>query len=123
MLSLSDIQKRLSEFKYFPGWELSAYEGAFEGNKLLIEADVDDYTCADEQQIHLHIVRPIDNLFETVNQFDIWLLKTLNRIAIHESMEALRINGKPVIDPHRDGSDRDLMPTDDCAISSKNANK
>lgn len=110
MITLSDIQKRLSQLQYFPGWKLSAYEGNFEGNKLLIEADVEDYT-GKEEKIHLHIVRPIDNLFENTSQFDFWLVKTLNRIAVHESMEALRTisNGKPVIDPHREGADRDLI--------------
>jgi hypothetical protein len=110
MLSIIDMQRRISQLRYFPGWHLSIYEGNFEGTKLLVKATVDDYT-GNQKTVDLKIARPIDSLFEDERGFDIWLVRTLNRIMIHESMEALRTakDGKPVIDPHRDGADMDLI--------------
>lgn len=101
------MQERLAQMSY-RGWQLRIYEGVFEGTILEIKAQMEDNFNPD--QPFLFDCRTPIGPFLSIEQFDLALMKRLNRIAIHESMEALQIEGKPIFDPHRPDADRDELP-------------
>jgi hypothetical protein len=107
-LSVAEMQNRVSELE-FREWAFEIYEGAFEGPHLKILALEEDSTRPGAKvKLEIHIpVAP----YETISGFDMWLLKRLIRITTHETMEFFKdkATGLPVIDPHRDGADKDLI--------------
>lgn len=107
LLTLQQMQERLAQMSY-RGWQLRLYEGVFEGTILQIQAQMEDNF--NPGRPFLFDCRTPVGPFSNLAQFDLAIMKRLNRIAIHESMEALQIDGKPLFDPHRPDADRDELP-------------
>lgn len=88
----------LSRVTYLPGWTFKFHRDQHEGVVLTIEAMVPDaYHPEKDVMLRIHTyVPPVT----TPNGFYEWLLWRLERIASHETREWLRVDGKPVSDPH-----------------------
>lgn len=93
-----------NKVRYLPGWTIKVEEDEFEGQYLVIRADVPD-AYHPEQTMTLNIVSHFPPMFDSGNFFD-FLSWRLRQIAIHESMEWFRVNGKPWVDPHALGEQR-----------------
>jgi hypothetical protein len=108
MLTLADVQARLAELTYRPGWDITAYQGAFEGPRLRISALVpDSYNPGSTVPLDIRVPLPVQ-AWDTVGQFDRWLLWRLQAVEVHECMEWLHgPDGRPLFDPHREHADRD----------------
>lgn len=106
-LTIQQMQDRIKQLKY-KDCKFEIYEGAFEGPHLKIVTIEDDSTKPGEKvELQIHSWIPP---YETIQGFDMFVLKRLIRIATHEAMEFFQDEtGKPVVDPHRSLADRDLI--------------
>jgi hypothetical protein len=106
LLTLKQMQERLSEMTYRPGWVMEMYQGHSEGTHFKIYAKVEDSVRKGEVvDLEIHSVVPPQ---VSIESFDLWVADRLKRIEIHESMEWLQVDGKPVLCPHRPMADRDM---------------
>jgi hypothetical protein len=92
---------------YYDGWEFSLYMGDTEGIHMLIKATLDDNRNPG-QKFSFEVYSPVPPQV-SLRSFELLVMSRLNRIAVHESMERLQIDGKPIVDPHRPNADRDLI--------------
>lgn len=106
MLTVAEIRNYLGLLEYKPGWCFTAYEGAFEGPHIVIQAKMPNAYHPDEDII-LDIHSPLPPMAD-VEQLHRWLVWRLCRIESHEAREWLRKDGRPLFDPHGPGADRDL---------------
>lgn len=109
MLTLSDIQKRLSEVKY-KDWNITASLGDFEGVHLNINGTVEDaFNPGKTMTLDIHSPVPMP-IIKTVKDFDLYLAWRLCIVASHEAREFLQVkeNDTPLFNPHADGADRDV---------------
>lgn len=107
ILTLNQLQERLSQMSYRPGWEMNIYEGVFEGLQFELKAEMED-NFNPGKPFDFHCVSPLPP-FLSIQQFDLWVAWRLKRIEIHECLESLKVNGKPIFDPHRPNSDQDRL--------------
>lgn len=98
MLTFNELAAALSVLSWHPGWTLSVVTDRWEGPVLRVEADTPNSYQSGET-VHLDIRSHIPPM-ASVEQFHTWLAWRLGRIAIHESLEWLRRDGKPLFDPH-----------------------
>ena len=86
---------------YYPGWKFSVTE-TVEGPRLRILTRLPDSYNPNETVdlgIDSHLPpMPDEDYLKT------WILDRLKRIAIHETCEWLRVDGKLVLDPHAEES-------------------
>ena len=99
-MTLDQMRSHLAAVSYMPGWTLELVEGSLmdEGHQLRVRAEVANAYRPNES-VPLDIwtyLPPMD----TPAQFDRWLAWRLSRIQIHEGLEWLQRNGKPIFDPH-----------------------
>ena len=107
ILQYEELKEHLSKMKYYDGWELSLYVGATEGVIMLIKATLDD-NINQGQKFSFEVYSPVPPQV-SLRSFELWVNWRLYRIAIHESMERLQINGKSIVYPHRENADRDRI--------------
>lgn len=108
-LSLTDVNDRLRQLSYRPGWSFSAYQGAFEGPRLRIHAPAVEDSYHPGRTVPLDIRCPLPlQCWDDVGAFDRWLLWRVQQVEAHEAMEWLHgPDGRPLFDPHRAHADRD----------------
>lgn len=104
VLTLADVQRLLGRVEYLD-WVFVAYQHEFEGPWIVIV-----YTAADSNDPSRtwtsHVHSPLPPL-EDDGAFLRWLAWRTQLIAIHEAREYLRVDGRPVFDPH--GGDTPAM--------------
>jgi hypothetical protein len=106
LLTLEEMQSSLAMMTYRPGWKMEMYQGFAEGPHFKLSATLEDSVNKGQMiDVEIHSVIPPQISIES---FELWVSHRLQRIEIHESMEWLQIDGKPIIDPHRDAADRDI---------------
>src|SRR3954452_22066951 len=98
MISTLEIQQYLRhQLSWKPGWTIEVRETRWEGAEIFIVGPEPDTYSEGEIDLGVPTYLPP---FETLGQFDLWLQKRLDRIAIHESHEWFKRNGKGIFDPH-----------------------
>lgn len=107
MLTLHQLQARLSQLTYRPGYIMKLYQGDTEGIMWELNAVVED-SVNKGQSVPLHIISPVPPCRD-VQTFDDFLFWRLRRVEIHECAEWLQCDGKPLYDPHRKDADRDKL--------------
>lgn len=99
MMTLAEVQAALTDIQYRPGWTFTASEHPFgEGLMVRIVAPVPNAYRPNETTVlgvdsYLPPIRDVADLHR-------WLLWRLTRIEVHEAQEWLRIDGRPIFDPH-----------------------
>lgn len=99
MLSTWEIRAFLDRLSYKPGWEITAHEDPFEGQKVRIIAPglPDSYRPGETIDLGVEsYLPPLENLPELQR----WLFWRLRRIEVHEAMEFFKVDGELVWDPH-----------------------
>lgn len=106
MLTTAEIQAHLERITFMPGWDITVYDGAWEGQHVVITTVVND---ADDtsKYVTLDIHSMLPPMPDT-GYLERWLAWRLARIAVHEVREFLRRDGAPIFDPHAEHADRDL---------------
>jgi hypothetical protein len=97
-MTTAEIREHLAGLTYKPGWAWTLEEDEWEGPYVRFLVDVPD-AYAPTETVTLGInswLPPVD----TREQLDKWLAWRIARIEIHESLEFLRREGRPVFDPH-----------------------
>lgn len=101
MISTHEIQQHLRhQLSWKPGWTIEVRETRWEGPEIFIcgaEPDTDGMGEMIDLGVNSYLPP-----FDTLGQFEAWLQRRLDRIAIHESHEWFKRNGKTVFDPHGD---------------------
>jgi hypothetical protein len=112
-LTVAQMQKRISELTYRPGWKMEVVEAAFEGVKFHVFALEPD-TTKEGESIPLDIWSNIPPML-SLDHFDAWLSWRLRIIEDHESREWLRVKstGKALFYPHIPGSDKGRYDIDE----------
>lgn len=109
MLTTTELAAHLKRLTYKPGWAIRVYDGAWEGQHLVITTVVEDsYNPGQTVTLDVHSMLPP---MPDAGYLDVWLQWRLARIETHESREFLRRDGRPVFDPHAEYGDRDMWPT------------
>lgn len=108
ILTLQQMQERLAQMTYRPGWKMRIYEGHTEGPMFELKANVDD-SVVKGNMAPLEIYSPIPPQV-SYESFYLWVFWRLRRIEVHECGEFLQLDGSPIFFPHRELADRDLLP-------------
>jgi hypothetical protein len=98
-LTLHQIQSALSRVTYRPGWTITAHPHPFEGAQLRIVARGVPDSTNPAASIDLGIddwIPPLPDL-DALWRFLAW---RLGRIEQHEMREWLRVDSRPVFNPH-----------------------
>lgn len=105
MLSTAEIARHLDRLTYRPGWTFEVYDGRFEGQHLVIRAEVDNsYQPGQLVVLDIHSMLPP---MRDVAALEDWLGWRLRRVESHEQREWFKRDGVPVADPHAEGADQD----------------
>lgn len=107
MLTTAEIQAHLADFTYLPGWRFIVYDGEWEGQHLVITAQVLDSRHVEEEvytTLDVHSMLPPIPDTDYLNR---WLVWRLARLAIHEVREFARVKGEVIFDPHAPDAERD----------------
>jgi hypothetical protein len=100
LLSTADINAELERLSYMPGWSFKAYDHPDEGQMIRIvgERVLDSYNPGETLDIGVNSFLP-----PLSDEWDLrrWLKYRLKRIATHEVLEWLKLDGEPIWDPHR----------------------
>jgi hypothetical protein len=99
VLSTEQIRTVLSRCSYKPGWSWEVHEDPWEGVYVRFLVDVPDSYGMGE-----HTTLGIDSwLAPQVSErsLHLWLAWRLGRIESHEMREWLKVDGRPVFDPHK----------------------
>lgn len=119
MLTTQQLAEHLNSISYKDGWNFHVYDGAFEGQHLVITAKLPDaFKPGESIALDIHSMLPPMPSYE---YFERWLLWRLARIEVHECREFLRRNGKVIFNPHADAADRDLEPSNETQLPTYNA--
>lgn len=106
MLSTAEIEQELQRLSYKPGWHISIYEGAWEGQHIVIRTSVPDaYNPGSEVVLDVHSMLPPQDSVASLHR---WIAWRLGRLEVHEMREFFRRDGKAIFDPHAEFADRDL---------------
>lgn len=106
MLTTAEIQEHLKRISYMPGWEITVYDGRWEGQHVVIRTVVpDSYNPGSDVVLDVHSMLPP---MRDIDALEEWLAWRLCRLATHEVREFLRRDGKPIYDPHAEFAERDL---------------
>lgn len=98
MLSTAEVQQELARVSYKPGWSFEAYEGQWEGQHIVISAQLmDGY---DHSRVVDLRIDWFPDPFQNLQQLYYALAKRLARIEVHEMREFLQVDGRPLFDPH-----------------------
>jgi hypothetical protein len=97
-LPVQAMRAHLTRFTYRPGYRMEIRECPFEGPYLWIVATEPDTTNPGET-IDLGVPTFIPPL-HTLQQFNDFIEARLRRLAVHEHLEWLKLDGKPLYDPH-----------------------
>lgn len=105
MLSTPEILTILERVTYKPGWKITAYDGRYEGQHLVITTVVDDATNpGTKTTLDVHSMLPPQ---ADEQAFMSWLAWRLGRIECHEMREFLRVDESCWSDPHAEYADQD----------------
>ena len=106
MLTIEQIQAELARITYRPGWTFEAYQGPWEGQHLVIRAEVvNAFNPATTVTLDIHSMLPP---IPDAAYLHRWLAWRLARIEVHEAREFFRVDGKPPFDPHAAGAEHDV---------------
>lgn len=106
MLSTQDIQAHLKRITYKPGWTITAYDGRWEGQHVVVRTEVEDtYNPGTTTTLDVHSMLPPMRDTQTLEE---WVAWRLQRLECHEMREFLKRDGQPIYDPHAEHADRDL---------------
>lgn len=99
VLSTDQIRSCLERFEYKPGWSVSVFDDAFEGQKIRIVAEGLQDSYNPGQTIDLGVN---SFLAPVMDEWDLkrWLYWRISRIELHELREFLKWDGHLVWDPH-----------------------
>jgi len=97
-MSVQAMREHLARVSYQPGCRLEIRECPFEGPYLWIVATTQDTTNPDTT-IDLGVQTFIPPM-RTLGQFNDFIEHRLRRLAVHEHLEWLRLDGEPLYDPH-----------------------
>lgn len=104
-LTTAEIAAHLERLTYRRGWTMRVYDGAWEGQHIVITTDVEDtYNPGQTTTLDVHSMLP--PMLSTAD-LERWLAWRLARIEIHEAREWFRRDGAPVFDPHAEHAGRD----------------
>lgn len=105
MLTTPELQAIVGRVTYKAGWIIEVYDGHFEGQHLVVAAQViDAYDPTHLVTLDVHSMLPP---MRDEQQFMDHLAWRLGRIEIHEMREWLKLDGVPPFDPHAEHADRD----------------
>jgi hypothetical protein len=108
MLTEVEVNEALARLTYKPGWAFTYYLGEHEGPHIRVYAAVENsYSPGELVELDIHLSIPLRTM-ETAGDLYDYLLWRVERAEIHETMEWFKVDGKPWVDPHRPGADRDL---------------
>jgi hypothetical protein len=105
MLTTHEIQQHLKRFTYRPGWSVQTYDGRYEGQHIVIWAEVPDtYNPGNTTVLDIHSrLPPIPD----ENYLWTWLHWRIDIIERHECREFFKVDGRILYDPHADGANQD----------------
>ncbi len=104
-LTTAQIAAELEKVSYKPGFRFTVYDGTWEGQHMVITTSVPDaYKPGEMTVLDVHSMLPPMRDREALWE---WLAWRLGRIEIHEMREFLRVDGRPVFDPHAPFAERD----------------
>jgi hypothetical protein len=104
-LTTCEIRHHLEKITYRPNWTFRVYDGTFEGQHLVINAEVENsYSRGDWVYLDIHTFMPPMASTADLERFLAWRLA---RIEVHEMREWLKRDGKAIYDPHAEGADKD----------------
>jgi hypothetical protein len=107
MLTTAQIRDELLRVTYRSGWSFEVYDGAFEGQHIVIRAKViDAYHPGQTVDLDVHSMLPP---MPDAAYLHRWLAWRLGRLELHEMREHLHLDGKPIFDPHAPYADRDVQ--------------
>lgn len=112
LLTVHEMQQRIAKMKY-KGWDMWVREGFKEGPHFEARVTVEDST-APGKTVDLEVHSPIPPQV-SMESFNLWVSWRITRVEIHESMEFLQVDGKPLYDPHKDDKDKWDFTRDDCS--------
>lgn len=100
------LEEFLKKINYKPGWRFQVYDGAHEGQHIVITTEVpDSYNPGETVTLDVHTSLPP---MASLDYFCDWLLWRLKRIESHECREFFKVGEKVWSDPHGENADRDL---------------
>lgn len=100
LLDVVDMAGLLERVTYRPGWTIGVHHiDPYQGPFISICGTVANSYQPDES-VPLRIHSPIPPM-RTEDEFFEWLLWRCTRVAVHEEMEWLQVDGKPFHDPHQ----------------------
>lgn len=106
MLTTGQVEAALERVTYKPGWTFRVYDGAWEGQHLVIRtAAPDAYQPGQTTDLDIH--SPLPPMPDEAH-LHAWLMWRLARIEVHEMREFYRVDGQPVSDPHGPDANQDL---------------
>lgn len=105
MLSVIEISEHLKRITYKDGWTFLVRENPYEGPFIRILIVVPN-SYMENETVTLGINSFLGE-FETVEEFERWLLRRIIRIEIHEAREFFKRDGKVLSDPHAEGEPYD----------------
>jgi hypothetical protein len=99
-LTLEELQRELTRYKYRDGWDMTIFQDPWEGAVWYLRADVvDGYDPSKTIEVRIRSnIPPIPD----AAYFAVWLQWRLNQVELHEAREYLQVRetGRPVYDPH-----------------------
>lgn len=98
MLTIDALRSALKRVTYRPGWRFILYQSEHEGIWMSVKAEVPD--AANPSKTTVVNVRTAVPPIPHEAYFWTWLAYRLKRIESHESREYLKVDGKPLDDPH-----------------------
>jgi hypothetical protein len=107
ILTYEQMKERLEKMTYYKGWELSLRVGSTMGIMINIKGRLED-NFNPGKYFKFDVHSPVPPMVSK-KAFDLWIDWRLRLIAIHESSERLQIDGNPIVNPHREHADRDIL--------------
>lgn len=105
MLTTLELVDHLNHISYKPGWEIYVYDGRWEGQHIVIRTEIEDtFNPGEKLVLDVHSMLPP---MPSLDYFNEWLAWRLGRLEIHEMREFLKMDGKPIFDPHAEYAERD----------------
>lgn len=104
MLTTRELQAHLARLEYKPGWTFDVYDGAWEGQHIVIRTEVPDTYTDGTVVLDVHSMLPP---LPSLDYFERWLAWRLARLEVHEMREFLKRDGHPIFDPHAPDAEHD----------------
>jgi hypothetical protein len=106
LLSTHDLQTHLQRLSWKPGWRFDIREHPWEGPEVhIVGSEPDTEGMGELVDLGVDSILPV---YMSLAEFERWMQKRLDRIAIHESHEWFKRDGVVIFDPHKPDTYRHL---------------